>query len=459
MKTLKILIILLVLSASSFLVSCEDYTEVDLPQSQLTGVKVYENLSTAKAALADIYARIRDGGVLAGTQFGCTPLMANYVDDMDYYGQNSEMEEFSTHTVQSSNYFLAVVWDSTYSQIYALNSFLQGIKNSQTIVEEDKQQLIGEALFLRAFLNFYLVNLFGDVPYVTSIDPSVNALIGRTAASQVYLNITSDLLEAEELITESYPSTERVHPNKAAVRALLARVYLYTGNYTQAEAMTTTVLSDPIYSLDSNLSNSFLKESPAIILAAQSGIAGQNTEDAVSFLLWFGPPFKPSLSEQLYNAFEPDDRRKTEWVGTLSAGSSTWYYPAKYKLDEPSSPSAEYTIWLGLSEQYLIRAEARAMLGNILGGQQDLNVIRIRAGLAETTASTTTELTAAILRERRFEFFTEQSHRWFDLKRTGKAAETLSGLKIGWRNTDLLLPIPEKELQLNKNLLPQNPGY
>ena len=99
------------------------------------------------------------------------------------------------------------------------------------------------------------------------------------------------------------------------------------------------------------------------------------------------------------------------------------------------------------------------MLGNILGGQQDLNVIRIRAGLAETTASTTTELTAAILHERRFEFFTEQSHRWFDLKRTGKAAETLSGLKIGWRNTDLLLPIPEKELQLNKNLLPQNPGY
>ena len=287
MKTLKILIILLVLSASSFLVSCEDYTEVDLPQSQLTGVKVYENLSTAKAALADIYARIRDGGVLAGTQFGCTPLMANYVDDMDYYGQNSEMEEFSTHTVQSSNYFLAVVWDSTYSQIYALNSFLQGIKNSQTIAEEDKQQLIGEALFLRAFLNFYLVNLFGDVPYVTSIDPSVNALIGRTAASQVYSNITSDLLEAEELITESYPSTERVHPNKAAVRALLARVYLYTRNYTQAEAMTTTVLSDPIYSLDSNLSNSFLKESPAIILAAQSGVAGQNTEDAVSFLLCF----------------------------------------------------------------------------------------------------------------------------------------------------------------------------
>ena len=459
MKTITSHFIRFLAVASILCISCENYTEVDLPQSQLTGESVYENSTTAKAALADIYARIRDGGVLAGTQFGGTPLLANYSDDFVFYGESPDIEQFSNHTIEASNYFVAVVWDNSYGQLYALNAFLQGVENSAFISEEDKSQFRGEGLFLRAYLNFYLVNLFGAIPYVTSIDHVQNSVIGRTPAVEVYMQIINDLLEAETLVSDIYPSAERVRPSKAAVRALLARVFLYTESYAEAEAKATSVLSDSQYSLDTNLADAFLKKSPAIILAAHSGIAGQNTHDAASFLLYFGPPFKSALSENLYNSFEQGDTRKNEWVGTVVSGTSSWYYAKKYRQDNPTSPSAEYTIWLGLAEQYLIRAEARARMGNILGAQDDLNVIRSRAGLSGTTASNPQELVAAVLRERRVELFTEQSHRWFDLKRLGTAAGALSGLKPGWRETDILLPIPEKELLLNKNLLPQNPGY
>ena len=110
-------------------------------------------------------------------------------------------------------------------------------------------------------------------------------------------------------------------------------------------------------------------------------------------------------------------------------------------------------------EQYLIRAEARAMLGNISGAQADINIVRNRAGLADTSANTAEELKAAILQERRVELFTELGNRWFDLARTGTAADVLSSIKSGWRATDLLLPIPEAELLANPNLYLQNPGY
>ncbi|MNR31887.1 SusD family protein [compost metagenome] len=107
----------------------------------------------------------------------------------------------------------------------------------------------------------------------------------------------------------------------------------------------------------------------------------------------------------------------------------------------------------------MIRAEARAHLGNVSGAQTDLNKIRRRAGLSDTPADTQSELLAAILKERQVELFTELGHRWFDLKRFGLANEVLGAHKTAWNSTDILWPLPQSELLLNENLLPQNPGY
>jgi hypothetical protein len=107
----------------------------------------------------------------------------------------------------------------------------------------------------------------------------------------------------------------------------------------------------------------------------------------------------------------------------------------------------------------LIRAEARTHLEDINGARQDIDIIRNRAGLGNTDAATVNGLLEAVLHERQVELFLELGHRFFDLKRMGSADAVLSPIKLGWDATDVLLPIPESEILLNPNLLPQNPGY
>ncbi len=117
---------------------------------------------------------------------------------------------------------------------------------------------------------------------------------------------------------------------------------------------------------------------------------------------------------------------------------------------------------LRLAEQYLIRAEARAETGDLTGALDDLNVIRSRAGLANSTASTQEEILAAILHERQTELFTEWGHRWLDLKRTGNVDDvmpTVAAEKGGsWETTDQFYPVPLSEIDRNPNLT-QTPGY
>ena len=144
---------------------------------------------------------------------------------------------------------------------------------------------------------------------------------------------------------------------------------------------------------------------------------------------------------------------------TSSDGLTTLFFANKYKSIFNVTESLEHSIIFRLEEQYLIRAEAKAHLGIIEESQTDLNTIRNRAGLANTTASTKETLLTAILNERFVEFFTEQGQRWFDLKRTEEAKNEIATIKSNWNDTDLLLPIPETEIEVNPNLKPQNPGY
>lgn len=112
-----------------------------------------------------------------------------------------------------------------------------------------------------------------------------------------------------------------------------------------------------------------------------------------------------------------------------------------------------------MNEVYLIRAEARAHGGDLIGSKEDLNRIRNAAGLLNTDAVTQNEILQAVLKERQLELFTEFGSRFFDLKRFGILDQTLSLAKSGWDSFESNLPIPETELNLNKNLQPQNTGY
>jgi hypothetical protein len=279
------------------------------------------------------------------------------------------------------------------------------------------------------------------------------------AAAQVYDNILADLLEAKSLLGDEYMESERVRPNSLVVSALLGRVYLYLGDWANAELESSRVLNSSLFTLDTDINNVFLKDSPSTIWQFKPLNEGDNTLDGSIHILTSGPPTIAALNADLVGDMEDGDLRRTNWVGEVSDGTQTWYFPFKYKEQFNTGTSLEYSKVFRLAEQYLIRAEARAMTGNISGAQQDLNRVRNRAGLESTTASTSEQLRDAIISERRFELFTEFGHRWFDLRRTGTAEEVLAPIKSGWRNTDLLLPIPESELLANPNLNPQNPGY
>jgi hypothetical protein len=174
----------------------------------------------------------------------------------------------------------------------------------------------------------------------------------------------------------------------------------------------------------------------------------------------------PALSEDLLNSFEEGDARKTAWVFYANAGNypnpDNRYFLKKYysRFAPPDLPGkTQDFVYLRLAEMYLIRAEARARQNNLEGAAADLNVIRNRAGLSNTTATTQTDLVNAILHERRIEFCGE-GLRWDDLVRTGTADAVLSVLpwKTEWDSYKTLWPIPYEQIQLN-DALEQNPGY
>jgi hypothetical protein len=337
---------------------------------------------------------------------------------------------------------------------------MEGLENSKNLSAENKNQLLGEALFIRALVHFYLMKLFGDVPYIKTTDYQKNSKVTRTQSDEAYKNIIADLQYAILLLSETYSSIERIRSNKLVCKALLARVYLCHKSYEQASNEASSVLNQTgLFSLEQDLNKVFLITSKETIWQLQPAAAGQNTLEGSLFIFQAGPPTTMSLNPVLVNSFSTGDLRKTNWIRPIIKGTDTWYHAFKYKERNNTATSKEYSIVFRLAEQYLIRAEARAQQGDLIGAKEDLNKIRNRAGLSNTTAITKDEILNAILLETRWEFFTEHGHRFFDLKRFNKLDTALSGVKPGWNSTDSLFPIPQNELSTNPNLRPQNPGY
>jgi hypothetical protein len=467
-KNNKFLTIITIYAMKIFLVAimlplsgCDHFVEVDLPSSQLTTSAVFQDRSTANAAMINIYGKMRDSGILAGTLGGLSNQMGNYADELVYYGGITGIpRNFYNNTILASNVDNFNLWSTSYKQIYAANAIIEGVSASTQLVAADKNQFTGEALFVRSLLHFYLLNLYGDVPYATSTDYQQNKVMHKMPVAALYSHIIDDLKLAAALLPEAYISSDRIRPNKAVATALLARVYLYDGLWAEAaNAASYLINNTAVYTWETNLDKIFLKGSTTTIWQFMPRIQGANAQEGGIFIFVSGPPAHSALSSQLVNGFEPGDQRRIRWIGPLTKGAATWYYPYKYKQRTTTSSSLEYSIVFRLAEQYLIRAEARAQQGDLIGAKEDLNKIRNTAGLAGTAAISQEDILNAILRERRVEFFTEFGHRFFDLKRADRLDETLSPVKAGWNATDRFLPLPESELVLNPNLNPQNPGY
>lgn len=464
MKTIQTIIYSRMLMAIGILVlvcSCDSFVDVDLPSSQLTSPTVFEEPATANAAMTDIYAKLRDTGLLTGYGSGMHSALGAYADELDYHGTvDGGTTFFYNNTLLPSNGDSALWWSASYNQIYSANAVYEGVNASTKLSQTVKDQLMGESLFVRAMLHFYLVNLYGDVPYITTTDYLQNQVVHRMPTSDVYTHIIADLETAQTLLPANYFGGLRVRPNRFVATALLARVYLYHGDYEAASNAASAVLNETgTYNLGIDLDTTFLKDSPSTLWQLIPQVEGRNTDEGATYIFTAGPPPFVALRSELVNAFEVGDERKVHWIKAVTDGSATWYHAYKYKEPTFTGSTLEYSIVFRLSEQYLIRAEARARQGFLTGAKDDLDVIRNLAGLPNSTAVSQPDILAAIVQERRVEFFTEGGHRFFDLKRAQQLDAALSPIKPGWNSTDALLPLPETELLLNPNLLPQNPGY
>lgn len=438
-------------------ISCEDFVEVDAPTTQITSSTVFQNDATALAAMAGVYSKMmEDDNYYTSGSNSITTITGLSGDELVNYNITSDKIRIYTNNLTGSE--IEPLWTELYSTINQTNAILEGIEQGNVSIETYKQ-LKGEALFVRAFCHFQLVNLFGEIPVAITTDYRINSKLERRAVLDVYEQIVEDLLAAKELLLIDFTLTEgeRIRPTRAAATALLARAYLYIENWSEAEKQATEVIDNPLFEIETDLNKVFLANSREAIWQLHPVSPGYNTYDAITYIL-LAVPNDVALSENIMNSFDPADQRKSIWTGSVTVNGNTYFYPYKYKV-RSNDEISEYLTVLRLSEMYLLRAEARAHLNNLEKATADLNVTHARAGLIPLPTTTMGTLLQAIENERRTELFCEWGHRWFDLKRTKRIDSVMPTVKSAWADKDKLYPIPPSEITNNPNLFPQNPGY
>jgi hypothetical protein len=458
-RNLLLCLILLLIAITSE--GCDDFTDTKMPASELPSDAVFQERNSAYAAMANVFSDMRENGLLTGKINSLHSEMGLYTDELDWYGNSAQSSaKFHTNTVIPTNGTIGNWWNHSYNQIYSCNAIIEGVAETSALLQEDKDQLIGEARFARAFIHFYLLQLWGDIPYVTSTDYMLNRNAGKLPAAEVYGKIIEDLELAGQLLSPEYNPPSRIRPNSYTAQAFLARVQLYSGKWQEAEDSATSVINNTgLYGMTADLNDVFLKGSTTTIWQYAPRSSSRNSEEGTTFIFNSAPPNALALTQSLMEAFETGDQRREKWTRPRIGGSETYYHAYKYKKTGTQSPQTEFSVVIRLAEMYLIRAEASARQGNNTDARNDINIIRNMAGLKNTEANTQTEILQAILHERRVEFFTEWGHRFMDLKRFALLDAVLSVEKPAWEPTDKLLPLPNSELNLNPNLKPQNPGY
>jgi len=445
-------ILLCIISISS----CKKYVEISAGKGLLSTTQAFSTDSAATSTVLTIYSyyvntyNVQYFSYLGGLSS----------DELQYTGSDPGYTEFAQNSVSTSNGYDNDLWYYPYTEIGYTNQNIAGITASTGLSAATKSQLIGECKFMRAFNFFYMVNFYGAIPLSIDPIPLNNAKLPRASVAAVYSQIEADLKDAISDLPTAYVGNAslKIRPNKWAATALLSRVYLYQKDYADAATLASQVINSGTYSMAS-LNNVFVNTSSETILqfATQYGYS----TIASSFLTATKGNTVPPATFVLYptfmSSFEAGDNRATSWVTSTTYNGVTYNEIYKWKL-ATAQDGNEYNMILRLAELYLIRAEAEAQQGDITDAQADLNVVRNRAGLGNTTASTIDDLETAILKERKVEFFGEFSQRWLDLKRTGQADAVIAPLKSTYKSTSVLYPIPYSQVLLNPNLT-QNPGY
>jgi hypothetical protein len=466
------------IAASYFLISlygCTKLVAIPPPLNSITTSQTFSTDQEATEAMNGVYyGMINNPGGLTSFRGGLTIYGGASSDEINFFLDNSEPNfEFQNNSLRADNTLIVQdFWAPMYSAIYGCNAVISGVSSSSLIHDSVRSELIGEAKLVRALSYFYLINLFGNVPLVTTIDYNKTSLLAKSQVDSIYNAIIADLIDAEARLAPDYSvgHGERIVPNRWAATALLARVYLYRSDWLGAEKEASAVLSNvALYSLVLNPDSVFLANSNEAIWQLQQSnqiYPFNATEEGNYFVPSAGSQPNAYISATLMNAFSNSDLRRIMWLDSVSYAGSTYYIPYKYRMGPDqfaqNGVDSAYYVVLRLGEQYLIRAEAEAhgAGGGINSAIIDLNMIRNRAMVTPYSGPPTQDsVLNAIYHERQLELFAEWGNRWLDLKRWGNATQVLTQNKgITVSPNSLLFPLPNAELVSDPNLT-QNPGY
>jgi starch-binding outer membrane protein, SusD/RagB family len=495
MKTMKRKLInsLFALSVAIALPSCDDFLDLK-PISDATAENAYTTANDAEAALIGAYDSFSQEYYIWDN------ILFNDVISDNYYagGDNAEIFAIEDLNISPTNSRLWNNWSQIYNAISKANIVLDkvpGIADPKLDVGNRRNQILGEASFLRGYHYYQLVKMWGGVPLivhpVASTDPS-ETQIARSTEAEVYAQIIADLEFAAANLPDAYgddASVNKARATKGAANAMLAKVYAQKSDrdYNKVLQYADAVINSPAgYMLLENFNDLFdgahYNNGESIMEIQFVGSTEANwgpqllLPPSISGDTWrkFVTP-----SHDLVNAFDAagDTERKNStilfenapWADEFWSENVNGSVPFAYKWKSANgwaSTNRQYIVRLG--DIMLLKAEALNALNRPTEARDVLNEVRSRAGLANTTATTTADLKLAILDERRLEL-AQEGQRWDDLRRNGVALDVMNNLvevnlitdqpKDYVMTTDkLLLPIPQSERNRNPNL-GQNNGY
>src|SRR5436190_64154 len=453
-------------SLLAFTVSCDKELTLE-PTDKVEENAAIVDAASARAALNGLYDALQDGDYYGGGYLFYNDLLS---EDVQWVGTFSDFAATDANRMLADNEQLLQNWESIYAAIGVANQLIARVPNVPNMDPADRDDIIGQALFVRALAYHDLVKVWVAVPMPVAPPTSFleAAEIARTPAPQVYTQILADLAQAETMIG----NTDTRKATAAAVRALRARVYLFQQNWQgvidEANAL------EPDFSLAPKYSDLFSAEgqdTPEDIFrvsftAVEFNLIGfyyisrsfggrREIAPTVTLRDEYGVSADPGYVADTVTrgaAFNPADPRSA-W--NIAYDARNRIFGSKY----PTTVGAEDVHVLRFGEIILNRAEAlahRNNAGDLVLAMNDVNRIRARAGvpLLSAVGLTQAQVLDLIARERRLEL-AEEGFRWPDLVRTGQAIAVLGSDVAAF---ELLLPIPQADLDVSPNVQ-QNPGY
>ncbi len=436
MKLFNIIYVGLVLLILS---SCAELEGELAPINSIPATDAINSAVTANAALNGLYSDMQDGSLVFDGWLG---LGQFFSDEADATGTFPSRLEYGNLNVFPANGTAANVFTELYDVINVANNIIARVPlvEEETFKQDQRDDVVAQAKFVRAQAYLQLVTLWQEVPLVTQPTSDVGEVlnVSKSSVADIYALIIADFTEAStKVLATSGPGVA----SQEAANAFLARAALYQGRYSDASSKALQVLgsdfdlttipylSDQIYSLQFTPSDG-------------------NTLNFLYGPSDFGGRYSIGPSRTLMAAFEQGDIRRAL---TFDDQQASVPFGVKYpSFDSGISGTATDPIFfIRHAEMVLIVAEAAAEAGDFDMANRWYNQVRLRAGLDPVIldASNYVDL---ILQERFVEFAFEGVQRLVDLRRRGKAEEVLG--PIGYDSCDDVWPLPQRDVDRNTNL-------